>query len=546
MNVVEELVRAREAFDRRDWLAAYEGLSVAGSDALLATDFADLATAAFLVGRHNNCIQALQRAYQAHLDAGDQPGAVRSAFWLAMTLGDRGERAVANGWISRAERLLQPVEQDTVEHGYLLFYRMLEHILSGDPVTGLDEAVALTSYGRRFGDGDLLATGLMAQGRCLLYLGRVPEGVRLLDEAMVGVTTGEVSPIFAGHTYCSLIEACQEISDFDRVAQWTTALTTWCGGQVGLVPFTGQCAVHRGQVMRVRGAYDQAIAELDDAVERYISLGTPAAAGLALTEKGDLLRIRGQYDAAEEAFAQAAGFGHDPHPAQALLSVARGRLDAGCAAVRRALAEPRDPIHRSQLLPGAIEVLLAADDHAAAGALVAELATVAESFESSSLTAMAGHAVGALALAEDRPEDALDALRPALQRWRSLSWAYETARTQVLLGRALSELGDHESGAAELASAARALEALGAVPAVREVRRLQASSTLPSALPGGLTAREAEVLRLVAAGRSNPEIAAALVLSTKTVARHLSNIFTKLDVPTRTAAAAYAFDHGLT
>jgi DNA-binding CsgD family transcriptional regulator len=271
-------------------------------------------------------------------------------------------------------------------------------------------------------------------------------------------------------------------------------------------------------------------------------LGTPAAAGLALTEKGDLLRIRGQYDAAEEAFARATGFGHEPQPAQALLSVARGRLDAGVGSVRRALAEPRDPIHRSQLLPGAIEVLLAADDLAAAGALVAELAAVAESFESSSLTAMAGYAVGALALAEDRPEDALKALRPALQRWRSLSWAYETARTQVLLGRALGELGDHESGAAELAGAARALEALGAVPAVQEVRRLQA----PSALPGGLTAREAEVLRLVAAGRSNPEIAAALFLSTKTVARHLSNIFTKLDVPTRTAAAAYAFDHGLT
>ena len=287
MNVVEELLRAREAFDRRDWVAAYEGLSAAGSDALLAADFADLATAAFLVGRHNDCIQALQRAHQAHLDAGDQQAAVRSAFWLAMTLMDRGEYAVASGWISRADRLLEDFEQDTVEHGYVLFFRMLGHILGGDPVTGLDEAATLTSYGRRFGDGDLLAAGLMAQGRCLLYLGRVPEGVRLLDEAMVGVTTGEVSPIFAGHTYCSLIEACQEISDFDRVAQWTTALTTWCGAQVGLVPFTGQCAVHRGQVMRVRGAFEQAIAEFDGAVARYVAAGTPAAAGLAFAEKGD-------------------------------------------------------------------------------------------------------------------------------------------------------------------------------------------------------------------------------------------------------------------
>ena len=542
MNVVEELLRAREAFDRRDWVAAYEGLSAAGSDALLAADFADLATAAYLVGRHNDCIQALQRAHQGHLDAGDLHAAVRSAFWLAMTLMDRGEHAVASGWTSRAERILETFEQDAVEHGYVLFIRMLGHILGGDPITGLDEAATLTSYGRRFGDGDLLAAGLMAQGRCLLYLGRVPEGVRLLDEAMVGVSTGEVSPIFAGHTYCSLIEACQEISDFDRVAQWTTALTTWCGAQVGLVPFTGQCAVHRGQVMRVQGAYEQALAELDGAVARYVAAGTEAAAGLALAEKGVLLRIRGEYDAAEEAFEHAVGLGHDPQPAHALLSVDRGRIDAACAAVRRVLGEPRDPIHRSQLLPGAIDVLLAGNDLAAVRLLVAELLSVGDAFDSVSLKAMAGYAVGALALAEDRPEDALRALRVALQRWRELGWPYETARTQVLVGRSLRDLGDTESAGVELRAAARSFAALGASPAAQEVDRLLA----PGPLPGGLTAREAEVLRLVAAGKSNPETAAALFLSEKTVARHLSNIFTKLGVPSRTAAAAYAFDHGLT
>jgi DNA-binding NarL/FixJ family response regulator len=542
VNDVDELVRAREAFDRRDWVAAYEGLSVAGSEALLAADFADLATAAYLVGRHNDCIQALQRAHLAHLDAGDQRAAVRSAFWLAMTLMDRGEHAVASGWIARAERLLEAFEQDTVEHGYVLFFRMLGHVLAGDPVTGLGEATTLTSYGRRFGDGDLLAAGLMAQGRCLLYLGRVPEGVHLLDEAMVGVTTGEVSPIFAGHTYCSLIEACQEISDFDRVAQWTTALTTWCSAQVGLVPFTGQCALHRGQVMRVRGAFEQAIAELDSAAARYVVAGIPAAAGSAFAEKGELLSIRGEYDAAEEAFEQAVGLGHDPQPAHALLSLARGRTSAACTAVRRVLGEPRHPIHRSRLLPGAIDVLLAANDLTAARPLVAELEAVGEAFDSSSLKAMAGYAAGALALAEDRPDDALKALRAALQSWQELGWPYETARTRVLVGRSMRELGDEESAVAELGASARALAALGATPAAQEADRLLA----PGLLPGGLTAREAEVLRLVAAGGSNAEIAGTLFLSEKTVARHLSNIFTKLNVPSRTAAAAYAFDHGIT
>ncbi len=542
MDVVEELLRAREAFDRRDWVAAYEGLSAAGSDALLAADFADLATAAFLVGRHNDCIQALQRAYQAHLEGGDQQAAVRCAFWLVMTLTDRGEVAVANGWISRAERLLETFEEDTVEHGYFLFFRMLQHALGGDPVTALDEAVTLTSYGTRFADGDLLATGLMAQGRCLLYLGQVPEGVRLLDEAMVGVTTGEMSPVFAGQTYCSSIEACQEISDFDRVAQWTTALTTWCGSQVGLVPFTGQCAVHRGQVMRVRGAFAAAIAELDGAIERYVSTGIPGAAGLAHREKAALLCIRGDYDAAEEAFQQAIGFGDDPQPAHALLSVARGRTEPATAAVRRVLGEPRDPIHRSQLLPGSIEVLLAGNDLETARPLVAELVATGEAFDSGSLRAMGGYAVGALALAEDRPENALAPLRASLQKWRELDWPYEAARTQALVGRALRALGDEESAVAELEGAARAFTTLGAGPAAAEVARLLA----PGALPGGLTAREVEVLRLVATGSSNPEIAAALFLSEKTVARHLSNIFGKLEVTSRTAAAAYAYDHGLT
>jgi DNA-binding NarL/FixJ family response regulator len=187
-------------------------------------------------------------------------------------------------------------------------------------------------------------------------------------------------------------------------------------------------------------------------------------------------------------------------------------------------------------------VLLAGKDLDAARPLVAELVAVGDAFDSSSLRAMGGYAVGALALAEDRAEDALAALRAALQRWRELAWPYEAARTQVLVGRALRGLGDEESAVAELETAARAFASLGATPAAQDVERM----LTPGHLPGGLTAREVEVLRLVASGRSNQEIAAVLFLSEKTVARHLSNIFTKLDVSSRTAAAAYAFDRGLT
>ncbi|HUR13861.1 MAG TPA: helix-turn-helix transcriptional regulator, partial [Mycobacteriales bacterium] len=241
MPVVDDLARAREAFERREWLAAYEGLSAAGDDRLFAADFANLAVSAYLVGRHNDCVQALQRAFQAHLDAGDVAAAVRSAFWLAMTLIDRGETAVAGGWIARADRLLTDRE-DSVEHGFILFPRMMQTIFSGQFAEGMAMAVQVTDYGRRFREPDLLAAGLMSQGRCLMYGGETRTALSLLDEAMVEVLGGEVSPVFAGQVYCSCIEACQEIADFGRVAEWTAALTRWCEAQPGLLAFTGQCA----------------------------------------------------------------------------------------------------------------------------------------------------------------------------------------------------------------------------------------------------------------------------------------------------------------
>ena len=541
MGVVDELVRAREAFERREWLAAYDGLSAVGDDRLLAADFADLAVSAFLVGRHNDCVQALQRAHHAHLDAGDVPAAVRCAFWLAMTLVDRGEAAVGRRWVARAQRLLAAPEE-SVEHGFIRFQLLIQDMFSGAFPDAMAKAADVTDYGRRFHEPDLLAAGLMSQGRCFIYAGQVRRGVTLLDEAMVGVLAGEVSPIFAGHVYCSAIEACQELADFGRVAEWTAALTRWCEAQPGLIAFTGQCAVHRGQLMRVRGAFEEALAELDAAVHRYQAQGHLAPAGLALAVAGDVHRIRGEYDAAATAFRRAVELGHDPQPDQALLALASGRSDAAVASVRRLLAEPRDPVHRSQVLAGAVEVLLGAGDVDGAAPVVAELGEAASHLGSPALRAMAAHAWGALAVATGDGQAAVPSLRTSLRLWLELDWPYEAARARVYLARALALVGDTEAAADELDAAIRALTALGAGPALAEAEGLVPSGPAP----GGLTAREAEVLGLVASGRSNQEIARTLFLSEKTVARHLSNIFTKLDVTSRTAAAAYAFEHGLT
>ena len=541
MGVVEELIQAREAYDRREWLVAYDGLSDAAPGELTPDDFVQLATAAYLVGRRNNCVQALQRAYQRNVDTGDVLAAVRSAFWLALVLLTSGETAIGGGWVGRSQRLLADIDGDVVERGYVLIHVMYRQIFAGEFDTAREHADQITDYGHRYRDPDLIAMGLSCQGRMMLYDGRVPDGLALLDESMVGVAAGEVSVIFAGMIYCSMIEACQEIGDFDRAARWTTALTTWCAEQVGLVPFTGQCAVHRGQIMRAQGAFAEALVEFDLSVQRYLADQLPGPAGVAMAERGDVLRIRGDFTGAQAAYDGAVAFGHEAQPGLALLWLAQGRTDAAVAAFQRLLGETGDPVHRSQLLPTAIEVLMAAHRHDEAAAITAELESIAGSFGCPSIQARADHAAALVALESGDAAAATFRVRRARAVWERLGGRYETARCRVLLGRALRALGDDESAVTEITAARRTFAELGAVPAERE-----AAALITTTYPGGLTTREVEVLRLVAAGKTNPEIAALLFLSEKTVARHLSNIFTKLDVTSRTAAAGYAFEHHIT
>ena len=241
MSIVENLERARDAVDRRDWPLAYELLRQA--DDLGAEDTMALATSAYLTGNFNAAVQALQRGYQARVRDQDPLGAVRFASWLGVVLNVQGEHAVGAGWVARAQRLLESQPEDIVERGYLLFHEFYGQLNRGDLASAAELAARMVETGRRFGNQDLVAQGLMCNGRMLIYAGQVPDGLALLDEAMVGLTTGEVSPIIAGLVYCSLIEACQELSDYGRASSWTRALSSWCDGQPGVVPFTGQCAL---------------------------------------------------------------------------------------------------------------------------------------------------------------------------------------------------------------------------------------------------------------------------------------------------------------
>lgn len=541
MGVLEDLRQARETFDRGDWVTAFEEWSDVDTDALTPDDLHGLATAAFLLGRHEECVAALQRAFRTYADRRELAAAARCAFWMSMVFASAGDPSLAAGWAARADRLVEEIGEDVVERGYVRFLHMFRYIDAQNFATAFEHAAAVTEYGRRFADADLLAMGLSAEGRMTIYSGRVPEGLALFDEAMITVAAGDVSPVFAGNVYCVMIEGCQEISDLGRAAEWTAALSRWCTTQPGLVAFTGQAAVHRGQIMRLRGAFGEAVDEFESAFRRYLASPTPAAAGLASSEKGDVQRILGDFDAAQASYEVAFDYGYEPQPGLALLWLDMGRTSAALGAAQRLLAETSGPVARSRVLPAVVEILLACGEVDDARPAAAELEQIAVDFGCTGVQAMAAHTSGSLELEAGDASGALPYLRKASTLWRGLEAPYEVARVQLKVSRAVAALGDAVSAATELAAARRVFVELGAVPATAQVDR----TVRPADLPGGLTAREAEVLRLVASGQSNAKIAAELVLSEKTVARHLSNIFTKLEVGSRTAAAAYAFEHNL-
>ncbi len=542
-----ELDRGRESVAAGRWMEAFERLSAAdGEEALGGEDLELLARAAYLVGRDAEHLAALERAHIALRDSGEPLRAARCAFWLGIHLASAGSAAPAGGWFARAERLVARVGRPCAEQGYLRLPVALRAEAAGDYETARTVAVEAAEIGERFGDADLLALALQEQGRAQLRLGRIGPGLKLLDEAMVGVAAGETSPIVTGLVYCSVIDGCQEAHELSRAREWTTALARWCDGQPDLVPFTGQCLVHRAEIMQLRGEWADALTEARDAGRRLagrIAVNRAAAAQASYRE-GEVLRLRGEVGAAEGAYREASRRSWEPQPGLALLRLAEGKSEAAAAMVGRALSETTWPLERARLLPAHVDALLAAGDAEGARRAGEELEAIAVGHDSRVLEATAAYARGAVLLDDGDPAAALIALRSACAAWQSLEVPYEAARARQAIGLACRGLGDEETAAMELSAAREVFAELGAEP-----DRARAEALLAGARDGageaGLTPRELEVLRLVAAGRSNRQIAAALTISEHTVARHLQNTFAKLGVSSRTAAAAYAFEHDL-
>ena len=540
----EELARGRHAFATQAWAQAYTGLAAAQARRPLgADDLGRLATAAYLSGHDRPSAEAWARAYALLLQADRPEPAVRCAFWLALGLVLRGDLAQGGGWLARANRLVAERELDCVENGYLHVLAALGSLNGGSHQVAHDEFERVGAVADRFGDSDLAALSLLGRGQALCGLGRPREGVGLLDEAMVAVIAGEVSPVVAGLVYCAVIDACQRGFDVRRAREWTTALSHWCAGQPGLVPYRGQCLVHRSQVLLLHGAWTEAISEARSARDQLSEPPQPAVA-LAHYQIGELDRLRGRLTAAEESYRRVQESGGVPQPGLALVRLAQGRTEAAVAAIDAAVAAAVDVVSRVRQLPAFIEIMLAADRREPARAAAQDLAGVAETAGMPYLLAAADQSLAAVLLAEGEPRAAFPLLRTCARRWQELEAPYEGARAHLLLALTCRDLGDHESAGAERDLARRTFAHLGAEPDLQRIRELFGPG-LVGAADRSLSPRERQVLRRVSRGRTNREIAEELFISVKTVERHLGNIFGKLGAANRAAATAIAMDRRL-
>jgi DNA-binding CsgD family transcriptional regulator len=534
--------RAASAFASRRWGEAFAELMTAhGDDQLGVEDLERLAVAAYMVGRDHECDAAWKDAHHAWLRRGEVQHAARCAFWHALGLYFRGDRAQAMGWVARGGRVLEQSGDDAVERAWLLMLNALPRLFDQDWEAADPRFVEAGEIAERLGDSDAAVFAWLGRGYSLILQGRIAEGVALLDEVMVAVTAGEVAPMLAGILYCQVIALCQGIFDHRRAREWTEALTRWCESQPDIVPFRGNCLVHRCEIFQLQGAWLDALDSAQRACESLA--GPPAwdALGSAFYQLGEIQRLRGELAPAEESYRNASLAGRDPEPGMSLLRLAQGRVDLAVAAIRRALDEGQDPLTRARLLPGCIEVLLEAADVRAARTAADELCAIAAQFEVPYLNALAAQASGAVLLAEEDPRTALAQLRIAQRSWRDLAAPHQAARVRLLIGVACRALGDGATADLEFEAARSALEELGAAPDLDRLARLAGTS----GHGGPLSRRENDVLTLVASGKTNRLIATELCISEKTVARHITNIFTKLRLSSRTEMAAYAYKHGL-
>ncbi len=538
-----QLEQAREAVAREEWPEAYVGLRAVDRSDMTARDLVALADAAWWMSEHDESIAARQRAFAAYVDEDDVTDAAYVAARLCIEHALRGESSVGAGWLMQSMRCLGD-RFDCVEYGYVTMIRANVSRFTGDLAEAIELSREATQIGQRFKDRDLIAMGIHTEGLALVAAGRIDDGLALLDEAMAAVLTGRLDPYYTGAIYCNVIEACLGIADVRRAGEWTEASLTWCASLPPASPYPALCRANRAELARLVGEWDEALAAAEALVGSSRPERTdPEVAASAHELIGEIRRRTGDLAGAEEAFGHAQAGGRDAQPGLALLRLAQGKVGAAQAAIRLASSGDTDlSLRRAPLLTARVEVEVAAGDLASARAALGDLETIAQDFPTATMNVACDVARGRIALAEGDGSAALQHLRRAAVALRDLRLPYDTAQVRSLLGSALRATGDEEAARVEWEAARSYFEHLGATPDLEVIDGFLGTGP---GLPAGLTAREAEVLRLVAAGNSNREIASILVISEHTVARHLQNMFAKLGVSSRSGATAFAFEHGL-
>jgi ATP/maltotriose-dependent transcriptional regulator MalT len=520
-----------------------------------AGDLERLAVSAYMLGKDEVSANVWSRAHAGWLRLHDPKRAARCTFWLVLDLLTRGEAARAAGWIARAQHLLDREPGDCAERGLLSAIVARTHVRRGDIDAAHEAASRAIELARSFADdAELQVFSRLSLAQVLARRGQGVDAAALFDESMVAVTAGDVSPIGIGVVYCATIEGCWWLLDLGRAREWTDALSRWCRAQPDLVPFRGQCLVHRAELMRLGGAWSEALSEAERACG-WLTASIGGAAdppprssfkhpvGAAFYQLAEIHRVRGKFVDADAAYQRSSEYGHAPEPGLALLRLAQGERRSAEVTIRRVLGESSPRHRRAAVLAAAVEIMLEVADLPAARAAADELAAMAGQSDPPYLRALAAQAAGTVRLSSGDAQSALTALRQAWMDWQEVDAPWDAARVRVLIGLACRALGDEGGAHLEFADAERVFQRLGAAPDRARLDALRSPSTRTG--ESRLTRRERQVLALVATGMTNRGIATALAISDRTVDRHVSNILSKLDLPSRSAATAYAYERGL-
>lgn len=529
----DAVVAARGAYSRGDWRAAYDLFHRAGQDAELSTDdLSSFGMAAWRLGYGTESIRMSEEAFNRLVAENDTKTAAMKAADVALQWLNNGDLTITKVWVNRARRLLESSPEDEA-FAYLLYVDSQTSVVEGQYDAGVQRAEELVEFVSRRNSPGLTALGLTASGLSKLPFARTREALAELDEAMLPVLAGQVPVDWAGDIYCAVIHECYRLGDLGRMKTWTNAMDKWREGpEVAASWYGTTCEIHKWQLLSATTDYRELEQRLVNALDAIEDFHAPTS-GEGHYELGDLRRRMGDIDGAREAFDKAREIGFEPLPGEALMKCQLGDDAAAWNDLRMRMDAEEDEITRIRFMPAAIEIALARNHVDEADQLCRELEESADRFDSPGFRAWALHARGAVLVKKGSPAEALPVLQDALRRYRSNQRRYEMAQVCEWMSLAHEAAGDTAAAASDRANADSIYQQLGAQPC-------QATT---AEIPGGLTKREVEVLALIASGASNRDVSKQLFISEKTVGRHLANIFVKLDVTSRTAAAAWAHEN---